>query len=245
MEDPDHDLLAEQGGQRADAEVDRLGAELELHPAVLRNTLLGNVHTRDDLDARGQLLLDGDRRLGDLAQFAVDAEAHAVGVFVGFEMQVGRTKIDGVDQHLLEEAHDGCVFDLGRHVRRFRRCRVLFGDIEIEFGGRHRLEGLGRTGVLAVDQLRQLVVFDDHPFGAELGGELDAFGSFQIGGVGRRHEKTAATLAEHQQLVLGRRLLIQDVLRDLEQVDRAQVQQRQGQRGGQRVRQIGWRHGPR
>jgi hypothetical protein len=78
VQDPDHDLLAEQRGQGADAEVDRLVAELQLHAAVLRDALLGDVHARDDLDARGQLFLDGDGRLGDLAQLAVDPEAHAV-----------------------------------------------------------------------------------------------------------------------------------------------------------------------
>ena len=50
VQDPDHDLLAEQGGQRAHPEVDGLGAKLELHSAVLRNTLFSDVHARDDLD---------------------------------------------------------------------------------------------------------------------------------------------------------------------------------------------------
>ena len=118
VEDPDHDLLAEQRRQRADPEVDRLAAELQLHPAVLRHALLGDVQPRDDLDARRQLVLDGDRRLRDLAQLAVDAEAHAVVVFVGLEVQVGRAQVDRVDQHLLQEADDRRVLDVGCGFRR-------------------------------------------------------------------------------------------------------------------------------
>ena len=89
---------------------------LQLHAAVLRHALLGDVEPRDDLDARRQLVLDGDRRLRDFAQFAVDAEAHAVVVFVGLEVQVGGAQVDRVDQHLLQEAHDRRVFDIGRDL---------------------------------------------------------------------------------------------------------------------------------
>jgi hypothetical protein len=68
VEDPHHDLLAEQRRQRRDAEVDRLGLrQHELHPAVLRHALLGDVELRDDLDARCELVLDRERRLGDFA----------------------------------------------------------------------------------------------------------------------------------------------------------------------------------
>ena len=70
----------------------------------------------DDLDARGQLVLDRDRRLRDLTQFAVDAKANTVVVFVGFEVQIGRARVDCIDQHLLQEAHDRRVFDLGDDI---------------------------------------------------------------------------------------------------------------------------------
>ena len=117
IEDPDHDLLAEQRRQGADPEVDRLVAELELHPAVLRHAPLGDVEPGDDLDARRQLVLDRERRLGDLAQLAVDAEADAVVVLVGLEVQVGRAQVDRVDQHLLQEADDRRVLDVARVLR--------------------------------------------------------------------------------------------------------------------------------
>ena len=63
--------------------------QLELHAAVLRHALLGDVEPRDDLDPRRELVLDGERRLRDLAQVAVDAEADAVVVLVRLEVEVG------------------------------------------------------------------------------------------------------------------------------------------------------------
>ena len=63
IQDTDHDLLAKQRGQRADPEVDHaVRTDLELHPAVLRDALLGNIHPRDHLDPGCQLVLDGNGR---------------------------------------------------------------------------------------------------------------------------------------------------------------------------------------
>ena len=110
-------------GNVRDPEVDRLVAELQLHPAVLRHAPLGDVEPGDDLDAGRELVLDGERRLGDLAQLAVDAKAHAIVVFVGLKVQVGRAQVDRVDQHLLQEADDRRVFDVARRLG-FDSCLV-------------------------------------------------------------------------------------------------------------------------
>jgi len=46
VQDTHDDLLAEQRGQRAHAEVDHaIGPDLELHAAVLRHALLRNIET--------------------------------------------------------------------------------------------------------------------------------------------------------------------------------------------------------
>ena len=243
VEDPDDDLLAEQRGQRADAEVDRLVAELQLQPPVLRHALLGNVHARDDLDARGQLVLDRDRRLGDLAQLAVDAKAHPVVVLVGLEVQVGGARVDRVDQHLLQEAHHRRVFDFLRDLGAFLAAVVVVGDVELEVAARQRLHGLVDAGALGFEEPHQLVVLDDDPLGRQLRGELDAFDGFLVGGVGRADEQAIAALAQHHQLVLQRQLRVDDAARQPCQVDRVQVEQRQRQGRGQRVRQIGRLHG--
>ena len=76
VENPEHDLLAEEHRQRRDAEVDDPVAHLELEPAVLRHPPLGDVELRQDLDARGERRLHLERRLHHFQQRAVDAVAN-------------------------------------------------------------------------------------------------------------------------------------------------------------------------
>ena len=78
---------------------------------------------RDHLDARGELLLDRERRLRHLAQHAVDAEADAVELLVRLEVDVGGAAADRVDQDLLQELDDRRVVDLGRCWP--RRCAAI------------------------------------------------------------------------------------------------------------------------
>ena len=57
-----------------------------------------------------------------------------------------------------------------------------------------------------LEELGELVVLDDHPFGRELGRELDALGRFLVGRVGAADEDAVAALAEDDDLVLRREL---------------------------------------
>jgi hypothetical protein len=203
---------------------------------------LGDVEPGDDLDAGRELVLDRQRRLGDLAQLAVDPEADAVVVLVGLEVQVGGAQVDRVDQHLLQEADDRRVLDVARDLF-VGLARDVVGDVEFEVAGGQRLHLFRSARARGLENLRELVVLDDHPLGRELGRELDALGRFLVGRVGAADEDAVAALAEHDDLVLRRELRVDDVLRQLDRVDRVQVEQRQGQRGRQRVRQIGGRNG--
>ena len=106
-----------------------------------------------------------------------------------------------------------------------------------------RLERFVGAGALVVEQLGELVVLDDHPLGRELGRELDALDGFLVGRVGAADEEAVAALAEHDDLVLGRELVVDDVARQPLVASTAdQVEQRQRQRGRQRVRELGRRH---
>ncbi len=84
----------------------------QFHPAVLWNALLGDVQPGNDLDARGDLFLDRQRRRGDLAQDAVDTETDSVELLVWLEVDVGCPVIDRVEQHFLDEFDDRCVVDI-------------------------------------------------------------------------------------------------------------------------------------
>src|SRR5690606_35275566 len=112
IENPQHDLFPPQGGQGIDAEVD--GARLrqsQLDAAVVRHALFRDVNLRHDLEARTDAVGDALRRTPDLAQDAVLAEADAVDLLVGFDVDVRGPRLDGVHEDAVDEAHDGRVVD--------------------------------------------------------------------------------------------------------------------------------------
>src|ERR1035438_3561783 len=72
--------------------------------------------------------------------------------------------------------------------------------------------------------------------------ELDPLGRLLISRIDAADEDAIAALAENDDLVLHRQLAVDDVLRKLLRVDRTEVEQLQGQRSGQRVREVRRRH---
>ena len=135
------------------------------------------------------LFLDGERRLRDLAQLAVDAEAHAVVVLVGLEVQVGGAHADRVEQHLLQEAHDRRVFDVGSR----RVFGGLLGDVgqqivEIEVvAADHRRRASALTACRCASTSRSSLSCSTMTHvERELGRELDLVDRLLVGRVGHR-----------------------------------------------------------
>src|SRR4029077_9687575 len=113
IENTADDLFTEQRRAGAHAEVDGASLrQLHLDAAVLRHAARGDVETRHDLEARRQLHGQLHRRLRDFLQDAVHAQADAGHLFVGFEVDVRGAAADGVEQQLVDETHDGRVFDV-------------------------------------------------------------------------------------------------------------------------------------
>ena len=75
-EDAYDDLLAVRRRQRRYAEVDRVAAEVRRDASVLRQAALGDVEVRHQLQSAAHRGLHVPRDGGDLAQHAVDADAH-------------------------------------------------------------------------------------------------------------------------------------------------------------------------
>ena len=89
IKDTDHNFFAKQRWQGTDTEInDAIRTHLQLHLAVLWHPFFGDIHFGYDLDTRGQLVLDGNRRRSNFAQFPVNPEPYPVGVFIRLEMQV-------------------------------------------------------------------------------------------------------------------------------------------------------------
>ena len=114
IENSHHDLFAEERRARAHAEVDRPGLrDLHLDAAVLRDAPLGDIEPGHDLEPRGELAGEDNRRCRNLLQHAVEAEPDAVGALVGLEVDVRGAAPDRVQHHLVHEADDGCVVNVG------------------------------------------------------------------------------------------------------------------------------------
>ncbi len=206
VEQAQHDALAGAGRQRRHAHVDALVAELERHPAVLRQPLLGDVHARHHLEARHQRGVQRARRLDDVAQLAVDAKAHHRTRLVRLEMHVGGALAQRLQEQRVDHADDrrvggrteqilrlGNVLQQAREIAvarqvladlRHRRRRLVVDPRE--FGG----EALG------VDGLRLQRSLQD---ASELGDPLDR----SVGA--RQHQHCVAFVAKRKHAVRARK----------------------------------------
>jgi hypothetical protein len=228
VEDAHHDLLAVQGRQGGYAEVDRLVLrQHELHAPVLRYALLGDVQARDHLDARGDLVLEHQRRLRDVAQDAVGAHADAVVLFVGLEVDVGGALVDRVDQHLLDELDDRGVIDLVRLVLvALLRRAVLLQHVHVEGFAGELLERVGGRFGQGVDDALELVGLGDHEVELHAGLEADLVERAQVRRVGGGERDAVLALGERGDLVLGEQLAVDRLAREHRGVEGGDVEQR-------------------
>ena len=117
VEDSHHDALAMHRRQGDDADVDRVALDLQPHPAVLGNALLGDVEVAHDLHAGDHAGDHPARDGGDLAEHAVDAKAHAHVAAVGLEVQVRGAGLHGLGDDRVHELDDrgvlGGLTDVG------------------------------------------------------------------------------------------------------------------------------------
>jgi hypothetical protein len=176
LEEPDHHLLAVHRGHRAHAQVDAPLAVFHGDRAVLRHALLGDVHLREDLQARDGGQEQRARRGCDLDQFPVDAVAHAHVVLVRLEVDVARALVDRSAQEQVHDAHGLTV--LARRgdpmqVEQDLRIVAFVGD------RRRGVRGLGR------DLAHHVALAEE--------ARDQGFERAQRGGV-RAHEEAAAQL---------------------------------------------------
>ena len=110
-EQAQHRLLAVQGRHGRDPQVDFAEGGAQPGAAVLGQPALGDVEFGHDLDARDQLRGERLGQVGDLAQHAVDAHAHAQPARIGLEVQVAGPRLDGVGDEPVEQLHDRLLVD--------------------------------------------------------------------------------------------------------------------------------------
>ena len=110
VEDAHDDALAAHGRHRDDAQVDAVAVDGQPDAAVLGQAALGDVELGHDLHARDDAGGHPPRDRRDVAQHAVDAEAHAqVLVPSGVMWRSDAPCLDGLADELVDELDDGRV----------------------------------------------------------------------------------------------------------------------------------------
>src|ERR1700686_2196079 len=113
IQNTQHDLLAVQRRAAADAKVDRPRLrQAHLDASILWYPPFGDVKTRHDFQPCRDLAGELHRRLRDLFQYAVHAQAHAKHFLIRFEVHIRGAATDRIQQYLVDEAHDRRIFDI-------------------------------------------------------------------------------------------------------------------------------------
>ena len=124
VEDPHHDRLSADHGQRRDPDVYVPAVDRERHPTVLRGAPLGDVEVGHDLDPRDQARhqLAGNR--GRVDHHAVYPIADLRVLQARIEVDVGGAAVGGVGDHGVDQLHHRGL--LGRGAQVEDPCSVGF-----------------------------------------------------------------------------------------------------------------------
>ena len=167
IEDPHHQLFAERGGQRRQADF-HLAASSPAGPRldapVQRPPPLDHIHPAQQLDAADHRMHHARRHLVDLMQHAVDPEAHDALVALGLHVDVAGALIERVLQDPVDDVDHVRVvgLDLGAELDELL-------EIAQKIGG----TGLGRP----LHLLRQLVEL------GRVAGDVDRIGDHALHGL--------------------------------------------------------------
>ncbi len=213
VEQPHDDLLAPEGGQGADAVVERLALARQIHlehdAAVLRQPLLADVQLGHDLDARDDGVLQLQRRGHDGLQDAVHAEAHAVFLLVGLDVNVAGGALHRVGEDQVHQLDDGRF--LGGPLQFAGGKRVFIACLQLDVGialadVRHHLFQVFLVGVAVglVDALKNRRFRSHHRLDVEAGHELDVVHGEHVGGIHHGDGERGADPAEGQDLIAAR-----------------------------------------
>jgi hypothetical protein len=198
-------------GRGRDAEIELLFLAADLHlqhdAAVLRQPLFADVELGHDLEARGDRVLQFQRRIHDQLQNSVNTEAHAEFLFVGLHVNVAGAPLHRIGEHQVHELDDGSF--VGRFLQFLEFEFLLFGGTSISsaFAGvvqslHHLLElFLLRSAVGLVDALDDRAFRGHDRFDIEAGHELDIVHGKDVGGVHHGDGERSADAAERQNLI--------------------------------------------
>ncbi len=107
----DHVLVAVHGGQSRHPQLDGAIAHAELDLAVLGLALFRDIQPGHDLEARYQRVAEDGRDIlvGDAVAVDAEADARALFLAVGLDVDVGGASPEGIEDYLVGQLDDGAV----------------------------------------------------------------------------------------------------------------------------------------
>ena len=194
VQEPHHELLAEQRRQDRDAEVDVFGLAVLLIPdldaSVLGQPLFGDVEPGHDLHARNHRVAELHRRLHHGVEDAVDAVPDPELPLVGLDVDVAGALLDRRKQQHVHELDDRGFLPLARPGR------------DVERRGPVRVGPPGRVVLRKRRQDRRLG--RHHRLHVVAGHELDVVEREDVGGIRHRDGQRRAGTRQRNHLVLLR-----------------------------------------
>src|SRR5262249_7589686 len=155
VQQAEHDFFAKQSGESRNAEVEFARTRVDLHfdldTAVLRQTLLGDVELRHDLDARDQSIAQLQRRMHHVVKHTVDTEPDAQLFLIRFDVNVGGATAQRVNEEHVDQAHDGRVL---AHLRERREIDlfVVFNYFDVFSLARLEVDAVERDEIGVSDR---------------------------------------------------------------------------------------------
>ncbi len=112
LEEPEDDLLAEDGRKGGHAEVDLAPVDARGEAAVLGEPPLRDIQPRDDLEPRHHRQVQGPRHLEEVEEQPVDSIAHSRSILVRLDVDVGGVVARRPPEHVVDDLDHGRVVGL-------------------------------------------------------------------------------------------------------------------------------------
>ncbi|MNZ93256.1 hypothetical protein D3C78_1123150 [compost metagenome] len=156
-------------------------------------------------------------------QHAVGAEAHPIDLLVRLEMQVGRAAADGIQQHLVDEAHYWGIVGIAanRFFLPFRISALDIQPFQIDIG--QIIQSACRALEQLLDGITELVVLDQDGLGGQAGTELHIGNGLVVGRVGEANEQLVAATPKRNHPMLAHQLFADQLLRHAFSIQTVQV----------------------
>jgi hypothetical protein len=155
-------------------------------------------------------------------------------------VDIGSAALDRVDEHLVDELDDRRVFVRRRIVAGRLALVVARAELEVfeAFGVVEPLDdGRGRVECL-LDRALDLLLVDQDRFDDVVRLELDLVERMEVRRIGNADEEAVAALEQRQRLVLRDEILADEAKRNLGEIERLDVEQRDAELGRRRQRDL-------